>query len=89
MAEQIASLSNPKPTSSFHPDQEFLGDDTAAKVCDFTYEEAPGGSPSRETRSSIAGARLKRHLVLEEDPKYAGRVVSRRELEADRSEGTE
>lgn len=87
LAEQISSLSDPKPTTSFHPDQEFLGDDTAAKVCDFTYEDDPSVSPTPRVRSSRAGARIKRHLELEEDPKYAGRVVSRKELEADSGEG--
>ena len=81
LAEEILALSNPRPAASFHPDEEFLQDETAAKVCDFAYE-AEGdrvGSPSSERRAR--SGRKRRRIELEEDPKYAGRVVSRKELE--------
>lgn len=79
LAERISALSNPKPVS-FHPDQEFLEDETAAKLCDFTYEEDPSdiGSQTRKI-----GTRIREAVTnLEEDPKYAGKVVSRKDLEA-------
>ena len=78
IAERISLLSNPKP-ASFHPDEEFLEDETAAKVCDFTYE----GGNDRVRLPSAAGvmrARAKKGIELD-DPKYAGRIVSRKDLE--------
>ena len=92
LAEQILALSTPQPVPTYHPDQEFLGDDTAAKICDYHYEEQQARSPSP---ADVSGTRTKRKggvgvgLGLEEDPRYAGRVVSRRELETDSAkEGT-
>ena len=84
LAEQIASLSTPKPVS-YHPDHEFLEDDTAVKVCDFSYDLEEEG---RELERRIKGAR-RRFGDLEEDPKYAGRVVSRKELERQDSSSEE
>ena len=74
LAEQISELSNPKP-ASFHPDEDFLGDETAAKVCDFTYE-AGQLPPVR----SVILSRARKGIELD-DPKYAGKVVSRKELD--------
>lgn len=80
LAEQISELSNPKP-ASFHPDQEFLEDATAAKVCEFKYETETGGDlpPSRKVMRS----RPSRMRMEFEEPKYAGKVVTRKELEAE------
>lgn len=77
LAEQIAELSNPKP-ASFHPDLEFLEDHTAAKVCDFTYE-ADGDDL---TRSEMRSKPSRMGMEFDE-PKYAGKVVTRKELEAE------
>ncbi len=86
LAEQILALSTPKPVS-FHPDQDFLEDDTAAKLCDFSYEQEDVRSlPSAVTTRTRKRIRRADVVDLEEggeDPKYAGRVVSRRELEED------
>jgi hypothetical protein len=81
LADQLAELGNPTPTT-FHPDQEDLEDVTAAKVCSFdgeeeSNEEARGGS----VRSS--GRRRRVKYLDEEDTKYAGKAVSRKELEAE------
>ena len=78
LSEQILALSTPKPVS-FHPDQDFLEDDTAAKLCDFSYEQQEEEERSLpQTRAKI---RRRHGIEPDEDPKYAGRVVSRRELE--------
>ena len=79
LAEQVLALSNPQPVS-FHPDVEVLEDETAAKVCDFTYEEE--GAEKHGPRARRKRARAGLQLVEGEDPKYAGRVVSRKDLEA-------
>lgn len=77
LADQILALSNPQP-ASFHPDEEFLADETAAKLCDFTYEEEAESSPSL----NVVKRRKRKGLELvEEDPRYMGKVVSRKELE--------
>ncbi len=86
LAEQILALSNPKP-ASFHPDEEFLRDETAAKVCDFAYEDVPTRSSSATNRPGGGRVKIKRSAGLEGDPRYAGKVVSREELEADSGEG--
>ena len=94
LAEQILALSDPKPAASFHPDQEeFLVDDTAAKVCDFTYEEEGAGDEGEGEEQVVRGLRARQRQrrrlkgpaldLGEEDPRYAGRVVSRRQLEAE------
>lgn len=82
LAEQVLALSDPKPTS-FHPDEDLLEDGTAAKVCDFSYEEEDSPSLSKTSRIRTRETRTKRSgSQIEEDPKYAGKVVSRKELEA-------
>ena len=80
LAEQISELSNPKP-ASYHPDQEFLEDDTAAKVCEFTYE-AEVSNDSPPSRSRMRSKARRKGIELEEQ-KYAGKVVSRKDLEAE------
>ena len=79
LSEQILALSTPKP-ASFHPDQDFFEDDTAARLCDFSYEQDDTGSSPSAPRARKK-ARRGGGIDLEEDPKYAGRVVSRKELE--------
>ena len=85
LAEQLAELSNPRPVS-YHPDQEDLEDQTAAKVCSYSYEEE-----ARERRvkaASAAGAkrpgtRKRARYLDEEDTKYAGRAISRKDLDVE------
>ena len=80
LAEQILALSDPQP-ASFHPDEELLADETAAKVCDFSYEREGG----EEARVGVGVRRKKRLGPVEEDPRYAGKVVSRKDLEFNQS----
>jgi len=80
LAEQIFHLSNPKP-AAFHPDEELLGEETAAKVCDFTYESGNDSVSVRlPSAAGVQRARAKKGIELN-DPKYAGKVVDRKELE--------
>ncbi len=70
LSEQLKDLSTPQPVS-YHPDQEDQDDFTAAKVVEFSYEEEPWSSK-------------KRKKVVEEfddDPKYSGRAINRRDLQ--------
>lgn len=77
LVDQILALSNPQP-ASFHPDVEVLEDETAAKLCDFTYEAEAECTPVL----SLKGRRvLKKRKLAEEDPRYAGKVVSRKDME--------
>ena len=80
LSEQILALSTPKP-ASFHPDQDFLEDATAAKLCDFSYEQESEANLSSQLNSGRHRSRRSGGGALEEDPKYAGRVVSRKELQ--------
>ena len=75
----MAELSDPKPVS-FHPDQEELDDLTAAKVCSFTYEE---GSGEEERQGSKLRSRRRIERLDEDDPKYAGRAISRKDFYAE------
>ena len=85
LAEQLAELSNPRPVS-YHPDLEDLEDLTAAKVCSFSYEEE-----AREREVEVAAAtdakrprtRKKARYLDEEDTKYAGRAISRKDLDVE------
>lgn len=83
LAEQILALSNPQPAPSFHLDGE-EEDVTAAKVCDFTYEG--GSSPPRDVGTRVGTKSRRVRVDFEEDPKYAGKVVCRRDLEASEGE---
>ena len=89
LADQLAELSNPTPIT-FHPDQEDLEDVTAAKVCSFDageegssveLDEGRGGSGAVRVPSS--GGRRRVKYLDEDDAKYAGKAVSRKELEAE------
>ncbi len=78
LSEQLQELSTPKPVS-YNPDQEDQSDLTAAKVVEFPYETE---EPSHKRR------KLLREEEREDDPKYSGRAVSRRDLQ-DSSEGSQ
>lgn len=82
LAEKIATLTDPRP-KSIDP-EDFGQEDSAAALCDFPNEESD--SPKfKQTRSSLR-ARL-RNAQLEEDPRYGGRSVSRREVEEEWGDG--
>ena len=67
LAEQLAELSNPKPG--------IFPEDDVPKICDFDeYEETT--PPVRMTTR-----RNRREIYLEDDPRYAGRAISRKEME--------
>ena len=85
LAEQLAELSNPRPIS-YHPDQEDLEDLTAAKVCGFSHEEEAGEREIEAPTSSGSRLGLRRRVKYldEEDTKYAGKAVSRRDIDAER-----
>lgn len=83
LTEQIAGLSTPRPVS-FHPDEEELADITAAKVSDFTYEEE--GELEGDAFPSSSHVRFR--ALVEDDPKYAGKRVNRKDLD-DHFEGME
>ncbi len=75
LSEQLKELSTPKPVS-YHPDQEDQADLTAAKVVEFPYEEE---EPLPKRRKLL-------REEFDDDPKYSGRAISRRDLQ-DSSEG--
>lgn len=85
-ADQLAELSNPTPIT-FHPDQEDLEDVTAAKVCTFDAEEESeeGRGELQGANSAVRGSGRRRRVKYldEDDAKYAGKPVSRRELETE------
>lgn len=74
LAEQLAELSNPKP--AIFPEDVTLEDD-AAKVCDFDEYEAIDVTPPVRTSTR----RSRSDACLDEDPRYAGRAISRKDLE--------
>ena len=81
LADQLAELSNPTPIT-FHPDQEDIEDVTAAKVCSFGgEEESSEGGIGGAVRGG--GRRRRVKYLDEDDTKYAGKAVSRKELEAE------
>ena len=75
LAEQISALSDPRP-KSIDP-EDFVQEDSAALLCDFPDEEGVLGK-LKDGRSSLR-ARL-RNTQLEDDPRYGGQSVSRRQL---------
>lgn len=86
LAEQLAELSSPRPVS-YHPDQEDLEDLTAAKVCRFSHEEE---ARERDVEAAAAaptirrpGTRRRVRYLDEEDTKYAGRAISRKDLDVE------
>lgn len=85
LAEQLAELSNPRPVS-YHPDQEDLEDLTAAKVCSFSYEEEARErevEPAATAGVRRPGTRKRAKYLDEDDAKYAGRAISRKDFEVD------
>ena len=74
LAEQLAELSNPKP--AIFPEDVTLEAD-AAKVCDFDEYEAIDVTPPVRTSTR----RSRSDACLDEDPRYAGRAISRKDLE--------
>ena len=70
LAEQIAALADPRPRNV---DREEEG---VALVCDFPDEGGEGAS----ARRSLLRSRL-RNARLEDDPRYGGKTVSRRQLQ--------
>lgn len=74
LAEQLAELSNPKP--AIFPEDVILEADTA-KVCDFDEYEAIDVAPPVRTSTR----RSRSDACLDEDPRYAGRAISRKDLE--------
>ena len=83
LAEELTELSNPRPLA-YHPDLEDLDDLTAAKVCSFSGEEEEeldikGASRGKKPIRS----RRKVKYLDEEDVKYAGRAISRKDLDED------
>ena len=81
LSEQLRELSNPRP-AEFHPDQDDWDLLTGARVTSghaYDWDEIAaeeGGVASRRHMRTIR----KRQLELEDDPRYAGRPVSRKEL---------
>ena len=72
LSEQLAELSTPRPVS-YHPDHEELAEETAARTCSFTYEEEE--DDDHRTRVFVS------RDPIEDDPRYAGKRISRREME--------
>lgn len=82
LSEQLAELSDPKPTS-FHPDQEDLEDITAAKVCSYNHEEEDSERNKEHGGRGRASRRKAIKYLDEDDMKYAGKTISRKELETE------
>lgn len=80
LADQLAELSNPR-SVTFHPDQEDIEDVTAAKVCSFYEEEESEEIQSVTVQGSGRRRRIK--YLDEDDAKYAGKAVSRKDLDAE------
>ena len=78
LAEQLAELSNPKPVI-FNPED---NTDTTPKICEFDEYEAEtdtfSSSNSPVKRRRLRGATV---LEIEEDARYSGRAISRKDLE--------
>ena len=73
LSEQLAELSTPKPVS-FHPDEDELADVTAARVCDFRNEDDEHFVVVKKSTGR------KYFDEFEDDPRYAGKSVARKEL---------
>ena len=76
LAEQISALSDPRP-QSIDPEDLFQ-EDSAALLCDFPDEAS---DPVR-VQGAVSSLRARlRNAQLEDDARYGGRTVSRRQLE--------
>ena len=82
LADQLDELSNPRPVT-FHPDQEDLEDITAAKVCSFDEEESEEDREIRGGAAQGSGRRRRVKYLDEDDAKYAGKAISRKELDTE------
>ena len=74
LSEQILSLTDPTPTERGEIDW-FEEDETKAKVCDHVEEE------SIEQFSHLPPKKSLRGSMFDDDPRYAGKSVSRRTLD--------
>ena len=72
LSEQLAELFTPKP-ADFGEEEAEIAPETTARVCDYEYGE-------KESLDTVKGS-LRRD-PMEDDPRYAGKAVSRRSLEA-------
>ena len=73
LSEKLLELSDPRPTE-FHPDEDDWDLLTGAKISRAHSEEAEVGvAPVR--------SRGRARLLAEEDPRYGGKPVSRRQLQ--------
>lgn len=84
LAEQLAELSNPMP-ALFNPEDDI---DTTPKICEFDeYEEgtyASFASSNSPVRCASAAKRRRRGVLVleaEEDARYAGQTISRKDLD--------
>ena len=78
LAEQIAQLADPRP-SSFHPDEDER-DQLGAVSLSYAREDSEGDDSGHvQQRSSL-------RVSWEDDPRYAGRPITRKELEQDEEE---
>ena len=76
LAEQLAELSNPKPVI-FNPED---NTDTTPKICEFDEYEAETDAFS-SSNSPVKRRRRATVLEIEEDARYSGRAISRKDLE--------
>ena len=75
LAEQIAQLADPRP-SNFHPDEDER-DQLGAVNLNYARED------SEEEDSDHVQQRSSLRVSWEDDPRYAGRPITRKELELD------
>ena len=73
LSQQLAELFTPKPADFGEEDQAENAPETVARVCDYEYGD--------DEQFDIGKGRLRRD-PMEDDPRYAGRPVSRKTLEA-------
>ena len=88
LSEQLLELSNPRPVE-FHPDEDDWALLSAAEVNRHSRVDIDGAGEKKggvATRASSRGKRL-RLLETEYETRYAGKSVSRRELEDYEQEG--
>ena len=87
LSERLSELSNPRPVE-FHPDQDDWDLLTAARLSRHSgvdLDRASDGNRGRERgvrTLARASSRHRRLLEREDEPRYAGKSVSRKNLEA-------
>ena len=77
LAEQLAELSNPKPVI-FNPEDNI---DSTPKICEFDEYEAETDAFSSSNSPVKRRRRGATVLEVEEDVRYAGKAISRKDLE--------